>query len=324
MTKTSNIKKLVNGEIADADDVNQIVENAGTEGGLIPYDETSQNQVSDGSENIGSAPFPWGSIFLNKDADFNEINPGTNVLDSSVTISELRKFISQKDTPVSYAGAGGQIPIVKIDESGLEFGLFSNIQSFIANGVFTAPIGISIVYITMVGGGGGGAAGLFSSGSGGGGGGGGGINKFPYMVVGGNSYTVTVGAGGNGGVPNGGNGGNGGATIFDTGGGALTVNGGLRGLAGSGGTGGSSVNVSSNASGTNVGGFETVGSGAGGNGAASSIITGGGGGGSMFGAGGSNATDGEDFGAGGGGGKAGNPTADVGGGGGGGICIVEF
>ena len=98
MAKTTPVKKIVNGEIADGDDINQITENIGTEGGLIPYSAADQEKVTDGTESLGATAYPWGSAFLNREANFVEVDPSTNTASSSITMSHLRKFISQKDT----------------------------------------------------------------------------------------------------------------------------------------------------------------------------------------------------------------------------------
>lgn len=121
MVKTNTIKKLVNGEIADADDVNQIVENAGNEGGAIPYDESNQQRATGGSESIGAASYPWGDFYISRDQHLIEVDPVSHTEASSVTFSQLRKFISQKDTPDSYVGEGEKFAGVRSDETGLEF-----------------------------------------------------------------------------------------------------------------------------------------------------------------------------------------------------------
>jgi hypothetical protein len=74
-------------------------------------------------------------------------------------------------------------------------------QNFISSGVFTVPPGIHTLYITMCGGGGGGGGAVVGQDSraAGGGGGGAGIIKYPFTVVSGNNYTVTIGVGGKGG-----------------------------------------------------------------------------------------------------------------------------
>jgi hypothetical protein len=76
----------------------------------------------------------------------------------------------------------------------------SAIETFTSDGTFTAPAGITKVYLTMVAGGGGGGTGVQTSFAGGGGGGGGSVVNYPYTVVPGNSYDVVVGAGGAGGA----------------------------------------------------------------------------------------------------------------------------
>lgn len=118
-------------------------------------------------------------------------------------------------------------------------GATTQIEIFLSSGTFVAPSGVTKVYLSMVGGG---ASGAVSSGgaTNSGGGGGASVINYPYTVVPGNSYTVTVGAGGAGnsaaGVTDGSDGGD---TSFD----ALTVEGGDRGLgnASGGGKGGNST-----------------------------------------------------------------------------------
>lgn len=152
----------------------------------------------------------------------------------------------------------------------------ANTQIFTASGTFTAPLGITKVFVTLVAGGGGGG-----QGNGGNGGGGGGSGAFalsvPYTVIPGNAYTVTVGTGGAMGAP----GGTGGNSSFD---GQLSVNGGVGGvLGGSGGTGGAGGAAHAyaiDASGVTAGilGYISIAGGAGGN---HSGTTGGGSGGSL-------------------------------------------
>lgn len=110
---------------------------------------------------------------------------------------------------------------------------FSRTQLFTSSGTFTAPAGITRVFITAVGAGGGGGGGTATNKGGGGGGGGQQIINYPYTVVPGNNYTVTINAGGTGGAA-GNPGNNGGTTVFD----ALTITGGKGGAAGTTGTGG--------------------------------------------------------------------------------------
>lgn len=160
-------------------------------------------------------------------------------------------------------------------------------QIFTSSGTFTAPAGVTKVYVSLVGGGGGGAGTADPTGSGSpGGGGGGAILNRPYTVVPGNSYTVTIGAGGTGGT--GGAGTDGGDTSFDT----LTAPGGKKGTAsaGDGGLGGGEVSGIAypfDAAAAVTTARVTGGAGVirGGHGAAESGTDGGGGGGTVFGAG---------------------------------------
>lgn len=230
MAKASPQTKLVNGEIADADVVNQIVENVGSQGGLIPYDPTTNNQETNGSQSIGSTAFPWGSLFLNRLANLVEVDPSTNTAASSIAINLLRKFISMKDAPGngtgSYTGNGGKFIQVNGAENGLQFAIPTTIQTFLSSGTFVCPAGITTVYLSGIAGG---AAGNSSHG----GNSGMWIQLYPYTVIPGNSYTVTIGSGG-------------GNTVFDT----LTL------LAGSVGTSnpGGQIGISSPPIGTNGGG----------------------------------------------------------------------
>jgi len=177
---------------------------------------------------------------------------------------------------------------------------------FTSDGNWVAPAGITKVYITAVGGGGGGGSG--SGNSGGGGGGGGMLIKYPYTVVGGNTYAVDIGAGGAGGSIGGADGAAGANTTFDT---AVIALGGAK---GEGSTGGS-------AGGLGAGGFDAVTSTSGGynlkggNGAITA------GGGTLFGPGAIvNHAATANTGAGGGGGGDGSPGYA----GGSGLLIVEW
>jgi len=111
-------------------------------------------------------------------------------------------------------------------------GINSSIEIFTSSGSWTAPTGITKIFLTMVGGGGAGGGATYeggNTGSGGGGGAGEGVLMRPYTVTPGNSYSYTVGSGGSG--SSGGDGGSGTATSFDSG--ALSCAGGAGGLVGS-------------------------------------------------------------------------------------------
>lgn len=214
MAKTNQIKKLVNGEIADADDVNQIVENAGAEGGLIPYNPSTDQRETQGGQSLGSTTYPWGSLYVYRNAALVEVDPNSPTLNASVAWKNLRRFIYLKDSPTSYVGNVGKFVRVNATEDALEFSEPVTSQFFDSSGTFLCPAGVTKVYVTMVGGGG--AGGVTNAGTAGAGGGSGAssVMKFPYDVVGGTPYTVTVGAGGTGVV--GGAGNNGGTSSFDS------------------------------------------------------------------------------------------------------------
>lgn len=341
MTKSSQIKKLVNGEIADADDVNQIVENAGTEGGAIPYEPTGHEQDEVGSQSLGSTAYPWGSLNINQDAELVEVDKDSHTVSDSVAIKNLRKFITLKDTPSAYSGYGGLPVLVKGDESGLEFKTYQASQLFTASGTFVVPTGVNFVFVSMVGGGGGGGGGYNGNGSGAGGGGGAYVIRLGVKVTAGGSYAVTVGAAGAAGADNA-VGGNGGASSFVCDEGTLTCNGGSGGGKGSdspptGGAGGTSSFSTSDgvdASGTTGGSAGewrrvTAGS-AGGDGQGGDNKGGGGGASGPFGQGSAGADEGSDvaavkgYGVGGGGGAEDGATSRAGAAGGSGMVYIEW
>lgn len=199
-------------------------------------------------------------------------------------------------------------------------------QVFTSSGTFTAPAGVTQVCISGCGAGGGGGAGpgqSLAQGAGGGGASGKCVINYPYTVVSGNSYTVTLNNGGSGGAGVSGLAGNsgsaGGTTVFD----GLTIAGGLGGGGGTGntfGTGGSSANK---VFGISISGVTGTVSYTGGDGAGGAYGTGG--------AGRGNATVGDagtGYGSGGGGGGGNNSGSEVvgpsGGAGTKGILIVSW
>lgn len=208
----------------------------------------------------------------------------------------------------------------------------SNIQIFESNGTFTAPTGITKVYLSMVGGGGGGAGAHGNPDSHASGGGGGeGIHNLAYTVTPGNNYAVTVPAAAAGGV-GAANGANGGDVVFNS---DITVSGGSGGINGTtpaGGAGGSANSMVGGNNGGTPGTFYSFSGGQGGGN--TSGFSGGSGGGSILGIGGQGGaakTNGSapTFGYGGGGGGAGmydggSSTDTTGGAGAKGVCIVMY
>lgn len=192
----------------------------------------------------------------------------------------------------------------------------SSVEVYASSGTFTAPAGVTRVFVTMVAGGGGG--GRDNADDSGGGGGGGWVLNYPYTVTPGNDYTVTVGAGGTGRTGSNGAGTAGGASSFD----ALSVAGGGAGSDIAAGAGGAAVN-NLNASGSTAGG--KVVTFAGGDGGISTATNGGGGGGTPVGVGASGGTTAGNSASAntGGGGQAGRSNGN-GGDGGSGIVIISF
>jgi hypothetical protein len=120
---------------------------------------------------------------------------------------------------------------------------FRNMLSYAAGGTFTAPAGVTQVYVRMVGGGGGGGGSTSTSSAGGGGGGGGFAEGF-VTVVPGTGYTIVCGAFGTASTGTGGNGGTSsfGSVLSATGGqGGGGASGSSAGNAGSGGGGAGSA-----------------------------------------------------------------------------------
>lgn len=90
---------------------------------------------------------------------------------------------------------------------------FPNVQLFTANGTFTPPAGVTLVWVSGTGGGGGGGGGATGNG-GQGGGGGAGCWRIPVNVTPGTGVTITVGIGGGGGSSAPTDGGSGGVSSF--------------------------------------------------------------------------------------------------------------
>ena len=142
------------------------------------------------------------------------------------------------------------------DGSVYSWGAGSTSVQFTSSGTWTAPSGVSHVFISAVGGGGGGGGGSGgTSQSGGGGGSGAFIDRVMVDVTPGNSYSVTVGDGGTGGTSTV-DGNNGTASSFVADNVTVSVNGGSGGksyIVGTGGAGGTSSGTGYDVSGTTPG-----------------------------------------------------------------------
>jgi len=200
-------------------------------------------------------------------------------------------------------------------------------QIFLSSGTFTAPAGVTLIFITGVapGGGGGGYDGSQHYG-GSGAGSGAYCFRSPYIVTPAGQYTVTIGTKGTGGATSA-NGTDAGNSSF----GSYTLVGGKKGSAGAnhatGGAGGTATAISYIPSGSTPGGvaYAGISSTAGTAGADSSTYTAGAGAGSPFGYGGagdSNSCSGTGFGS--GGGSGGQNTHHAGGDGAPSFILVEW
>ena len=105
-------------------------------------------------------------------------------------------------------------------------------QLFTSSGTFTAPAGVTTVFVTMCGAGGGGGGGADNDGGGGGGGGGAYIKKALCPVTPTSGYAVTCGTAGTAGLAHSG-GGDGGNSTFVSNAATITCNGGKGGKSGS-------------------------------------------------------------------------------------------
>jgi hypothetical protein len=207
--------------------------------------------------------------------------------------------------------SNGKLPVVDGSQ------LTGRSQLFTSNGTFTAPTGVTKVFITMVAGGGGGRGG--NDDGGGGGGGGECTILYPYTVTSAGEYAVVVGAAGTAGADGGYAGGNGGASSFDS----LSVSGGAGATTSTGAAGGGS-RVPRDASGLTPGGSTFTAGLYGGNGGNAIVHDGGGGGGSYYGIGGVQRTNGTGWGSGGGGGYGASGNHQAGGAGTQGFVLVQW
>jgi hypothetical protein len=215
----------------------------------------------------------------------------------------------------------------------------SNSQLFTSSGTFTAPVGISTIWVTAIAGGGGGGGGRNAYGGGGGGGSGAYVIKTQLPVVASTGYAITINSGGTGGAEAQ-NGSNGGSAVIAFNGGTVTLNPGLGGAFGSstggaaGGSGGTANSASGGAADGGTGGIagvipSTAGN-VGGRGGSGDNGGGGGGASSPFGLGSAGAnhladsTNAAGYGAGGGGGAEDGATSRVGGSGKNGCVLVEW
>jgi len=175
-------------------------------------------------------------------ASINDARIESAMITSLMSIGEA--YANQLDTPLAYIyslasianplhysaivaslASGAQVSYDGADRLvGAAASSTTGVEVFTSDGTFTAPAGVTKVYLTMWGAGGGGGGSKDGGVGGGGGAGGSYLINIPYTVVPGNPYDVQVGVGGAGGIQNTGDGGTAGeASIFDA---TLTARGG--------------------------------------------------------------------------------------------------
>ncbi len=229
----------------------------------------------------------WGSatgavsyrLDVSTDPDFNSFVSGYEDADvgssTSLSISGLTPVSTYyyRVRSVNACGTSASSDVISVNTTAVSAYEFTEVGTT----TWTAPNGLTQVEVLVVAGGGGGG---FSRG--GGGGGGGVIYQAAYPVTGGQTYSITVGAGGNGAVDTNGGlgelpGGNGGNSVFATitalGGGGAGSNAAPPGISGGSGGGGGGNGHGPGGSGSPGQGFN------GGNGQDGSASAGGGGGG---------------------------------------------
>lgn len=190
-------------------------------GNIVNADINSSAAIATSKVNFGANH--QGDVFVDNGSGIIRLTPGTN-----------GQFLQTQ-------GAAANVQWASLSAHGS--------QLFLSSGTFVAPTGVTIVYITMVGAGGSGGGAGSSSGGGGGGGGGEQFINRPYVVVAGNSYTITINAGGSGvSVTNNVGGNSGGTTVFDT----LTATGGTGGSTTATGGGGGGIGAITNSNSISV------------------------------------------------------------------------
>jgi hypothetical protein len=267
--------------------------------------------INGGTINGTTVTVGAGELVASADIDIGTYELRANTFESDVATGTA-PFTVASTTKVTNLNADNADTI-----DGIEGIYLMSRQIFTSSGTFTAPAGVTRVFISGCGNGGGGGGGYGGAG-GGGAGGGAMIIHHLYAVTALSNYTVTINSAGVGGATNA-DGTDGGTVVFDT----ITINGGAKGIkGGSAGSGGAVYAPVKDAAGA-VAGSATGGYYAdGGDGATTGGVNGGGGGGSLGdgGVGGAGAGGAGINGGGGGGGVNGAG----GGNGGAGFLIVEY
>lgn len=320
---------FTNGTTADADEVNQNFTD------LVSEFDTTTGHDHDGTDSKTITTLGTISSGVWQGTAVGTQYGGTGQNFSTEAQGEILYFSAAGVLSSLAVGASGRVLTCQGASANPIWGLPTGLELFTSTGTFTAPVGVTKVFVTMVGGGGGGHGGTLNTNAGGGGGAGAYIIQAHCDVVAESGYTVTVGAKGTGSVT-GSSPTNGGASSFAGASWTITCNGGSGGGGPTGGAGGTSSGSATGTTNTNnvavAGGvLSTIAGADGGAGDDGDDAGGGGGAGSFWGAGGNGAgadavggdsTAGSGFGTGGGGGSS--ETAEVGKDGTAGFVLVQW
>ena len=179
---------------------------------ILNYIFASGNTIIASQHNVNNSTI---YNMFNGGIDYTNISPTANILGSQLSSSagivgtqlsasaniagtQIFSLPATKLTgnvPVSILATGtstsGFVVVSNGTSSYPQWGMASGKQLILVSGTWTAPSGITTVYITMVGGGGGVAGGTSAGASGAGY-----VMKYPYAVTPNTGYSVTVGAAG--------------------------------------------------------------------------------------------------------------------------------
>lgn len=153
MAKTSTIIKHAAGDFIDADEWNQNLENAGSEGGLIPYDVGGASKDTDGNLDIGALANPYQDIYIHQSASLKLVDPSVPEVTETIPFSDIGA-----PSGVMYPWLGSTAPsgyllcygqeVSKTTYSDIWINLLDGLQEGTADGTFTATVATDRINIT--------------------------------------------------------------------------------------------------------------------------------------------------------------------------------